>query len=182
MPLMGPGEATEEARWFAQEVQPHERSLRSFLRSRVPSAADVDDVVQDSYLKLLQAKARVRIGSIRAMLFTIARNRAANLFRRQKFVSPVPVSELPEWQLIDDARDVAGSVNVQLQDALIAEAVAGLPARCREIFLLRVADGLSFAEIAAQLGLRETTVRTQVTRALEKCAAILRARGVARES
>ena len=42
--------------WFAEEVQPHESSLRSYLRSVFPSLPDIDDLVQESYARLLRAK------------------------------------------------------------------------------------------------------------------------------
>ncbi len=44
----------EAGRWLTEEVQPHERALRGYLHSQFPSL-DADDVVQESYLKLLKA-------------------------------------------------------------------------------------------------------------------------------
>jgi RNA polymerase sigma-70 factor (ECF subfamily) len=61
---------------------------------------------------------------------------------------------------------------------LLGEVIAGLPERCRRIFLLRVADGLSYPEIARELAVSESTVRTQMARALAKCADAMRERGV----
>lgn len=174
--------ADDHARWFREEVQPHEAALRSFVRRRVPSIADVDDVVQDSYIKILQARPAGRIASVRGYLFTIARNTASKLFRKQKIFAPVPVSELPGWRVLDDTQDVAAAADKHLQDELIAEAIAELPTRCREILLLRVADGCSPAEIATRLGISESTVRTQLTRGLDRCTKWLRERGVGAEA
>jgi RNA polymerase sigma-70 factor (ECF subfamily) len=162
-------------------VQPHEGALRGYLRAQFPSV-ETDDVVQESYLKLLRAQPATRIASVKAFLFTIARNTAANFFRRQKIFSPVPIGELPEWRVVDDEQDVVAAINLRLQDALVADVIAGLPSRRREMFLLRVADGFSHAEIAARLGVSECTVRTQVARALAKCAERLRAQGVTLET
>jgi hypothetical protein len=47
---------TEQNRWFSQEVQPHEPLLRAHLHSAFPSLPDVDDIVQESYFRLIQAK------------------------------------------------------------------------------------------------------------------------------
>jgi RNA polymerase sigma factor (sigma-70 family) len=163
-------------------VQPHEPALRNYLRHRVPSLSDVDDVVQDSFLKILQAKPAAEIASVKAYLFTIARNTASKIFRKQKIFSPIPVSELPAWRVLDGEQNVVAIANAHIRDALIAEAIAELPARCREIFLLRVADGASPVEIAERLRLSESTVRTQLARGLEKCTKILRARGVSSET
>lgn len=171
----------DQTRWFVEEVQPHEVALRGYLRTQFPSV-ETDDVVQESYLKLLKAKPAAKIASVKAYLFTIARNTASNVFRKQKIFSPVPVSELPDWRVLDGGQNVVAQVNTQFQDLLIADAIAGLPARRREIFLLRVADGLSHAAIARRLRVSESTVRTQIARALEKCAHLIRERGVTSET
>ncbi|MBI2497428.1 MAG: RNA polymerase subunit sigma-24, partial [Opitutae bacterium] len=42
------------ARWFAEEVQPHEPALRAWLRNRFPTLVDPDDLVQESYARLLR--------------------------------------------------------------------------------------------------------------------------------
>jgi RNA polymerase sigma-70 factor (ECF subfamily) len=170
--------AADQDRWFAENVRPHERALRGFLRGRVPSSADVDDVVQDSYLKILQARHGAGIVSIKAYLFAIARNTAAKLFRKQRIFSPVPVAELPAWRVWDGGQDAAETANANLQHALVAEAIATLPARRREIVLSCVADGLSSTEIALRLGISESTVRTQLSRGVATCTEYLRERGV----
>lgn len=173
--------AQDELAWFKSEVQPHEPALRQFLRQRVGRAADVDDVVQESFIKILRARSVGQIRSAKAFLFTVARNTASNIFRKQKIFAPVPVDELPEWRVLDGEQDVTLAVNHRLQEELLANVVAALPERCREIFLLRASDGLSYAEIARELGVAESTVRTQMARALTKCAAALEERGVRKE-
>ncbi len=144
----------------------------------MPCVTDVDDVLQESYINLLRARSQGHIASTKAYLFTTVRNMALKFLRKRRIISPVPVADLPEWRVLDGEQDVLATVNAHLQDELIASAVAELPARCREIFLLRVSDGLSYTEISVRLAIGESTVRTQVARATEKCVRILRDRGV----
>jgi RNA polymerase sigma-70 factor (ECF subfamily) len=139
---------------------------------------DVDDVVQDSYLNLLKARPAGKIASVKAYLFTTARNAALKVFRKRRIISDIPVNELPDWRVFDGGQNVIEAANAHLQDALIAEAAAQLPDRCREIFKLRVARGLSHAEIAAQLSISEGTVRVQVARGLTRCVQYLRDQGI----
>ncbi len=134
----------------------------------------MDDVVQDSFIKMLRARPLGPIRSAKAFLFTIARNTASNIFRKERIFAPVPVDELPDWRVLDGEQDVADAVNQRLQYELLGEAIAGLPERCRQIFLLRVSDGLNYPEIARVLGLAESTVRTQMGRALAKCTHFMR--------
>jgi hypothetical protein len=66
------------SKWFADEVQPHESSLRSYLRNVFPSLPDVDDLVQESYARLIRAREAGRVSYVKAFLFTTARNALAN--------------------------------------------------------------------------------------------------------
>ena len=78
---MNPTDFTDQALWFETEVQPHARALRSWLLVRFPTIPDVDDLVQDSFTRILKAKAKGPVGSSRALLFTIARNLALDAIR-----------------------------------------------------------------------------------------------------
>lgn len=158
---------TDQARWFAEQVQPLEPELRAYLRRRFPSMPDLDDIVQDSYVQILRRQPEGRIESVRAYLFTIAHHAVLRVFRKRRIISEVPVSELPSWRLVENVPDAAELANTRQQETLAAEAIAALPGRCREVVKLRVGRGLSHAEIAHQLGLSEATVRVQMARGLQ---------------
>ncbi len=167
---------SNSVKWFAEEVQPHEPALRSYLRARFPAMRDIDDIVQDSYLQVLKRQPAGHIASVRAYLFAVAHHAVLRVFRRQKIYSDVPVSELSLSRLLDDAPNATEIAYARQRESLVTEAIAALPLRCREVFSLRVLRGLSHAEIAAQLRLSEATVRVQVARGLQKCAQFVRER------
>ena len=74
----------EEARWFAEHVQPHEQAVRAYLASRFPSLQDQDDVVQESFSRVLRAQTKGGgIRYVRAFFFSTAHNVAVDLFRRR---------------------------------------------------------------------------------------------------
>lgn len=171
--LVGPD---DHARWFKEEVQPHEQALRSYLRSRFPSV-DADDIVQESYLRLLKVRAKGTVASAKAYVFAIARNTALGVFRRAKFISDVPVNKLPDWRILDENPDAAAITNLRQLFALAEEAIDHLPARCREVIRLAAFEQLPPAEIAARLGIAESTVYVQLARGFKKCAVYLRERG-----
>jgi RNA polymerase sigma factor (sigma-70 family) len=164
------------SRWFADEVLPHEAQLRGFLRRQFPTV-ETDDVVQESYLKLLRAGAAEKIASGRAYLFTVARHTALTLFRRRKIYSDVPVNELPDWRVVDETADATAGLERQHRLELAVEAIDLLPARCREILRLAAVERMTPAQIATRLGLAESTVYVQLARGVRKCADHLRARG-----
>lgn len=141
-------------------------------------ATDVDDLVQESYLRMLRARQTSPIASAKAYLFTTARHLALALFRRPKIFSNVPVTDPVASRIIQEGADVREQVNTTQEVALLLEAIDMLPNRCREIFILRKLDGLPQKEIAARLGLSEQTVQVQVARGARKCALFLRRHGV----
>lgn len=172
---------TDHGRWFSENVHPHHSSLKAYVRSSFPHLRDVDDVVQESYLRLIKARATYPIRFGKAFLFTVARNVAINLLQRQR-VSPVlPVADLASLAVIDEKADVPESACSKEEIALLADGIEALPARCREVFILRRIKGVSQKEIAAELGISEQTVQVQVQRGVKHCAEFLRRRGVRRD-
>jgi RNA polymerase sigma-70 factor (ECF subfamily) len=168
----------EQAEWFAAEVKPHDMALRAYLHANFPSLNDVDDVVQESYVKLLQARKRGKIAFTKAYLFTTARNTALALFRRPRIFSDKPVTDPAILRISEERADVAEHVSTSQEIALLLDAVDSLPTRCREIFMLRKLQGVSQKEIAVRLGLSEQTVQVQIARGAKKCARYLRSCGV----
>lgn len=166
----------EATRWFVEEVQPQEPALRGYLRSRYPTV-DPDDIIQESYLKLFTLRTTAKIVSARAYFFAIARNTARRFLRRGQLYAPTPVSELPDSCLIRDGSDVAEITHARELFQIVTEAIDRLPSRCREIIKLVALQGLSNAEVAARLGIAESTVRVQMARGVRKCIESLRDRG-----
>ena len=56
----------ETARWFSEEVQPHESELRAYLRANFSTYLDIDDLVQETYARLLQAREQAPLRSAKA--------------------------------------------------------------------------------------------------------------------
>ncbi len=178
-PALPPLPAAE--RWFAEEVQPLEPALRAYLQRRYPTLADADDVVQESFFKTFLAWQRGRLTSVRGFLFTVAGNATVSLFRRSRPFVALPAGDLPAVQLLADPADVVAAVCSREELALVAEAIASLPERCRQVAVLRLLHGRDCRAIAAELGISEQTVRVQLSRAMRKCARQLRERGMAGE-
>ena len=168
---------SEQTRWFCEEVQPHERALRVYLLARFPALADHDDVVQEAYTRLLRAKATGRVRYAKAFLFTTARNAALDIFRRQR-VPLESVTDSQEIAVLDEQPNVAELVEQKQELDILAEAVQALPDRCRQVIMLRHLDGLSYKEIAVQLGISAETVKVHMAKGMRRCAAYFEERGL----
>ena len=126
-----------------------------------PAAAE--DVTALAFERLYRARDRVdpRRGTARGLLFTIARNAALDELRRR--ARRVPAKEDPELLRDTCAEDALAQVEHR---ALVAEALAGLSTRQRELVLLKFHGQLSNGELARVLGTSESNVGTRLHRAL----------------
>ncbi|MCX6956039.1 MAG: RNA polymerase sigma factor [Verrucomicrobia bacterium] len=173
-----PLDRADQTRWFAEEVQPHERPLRSYLRQSLPSLEDVDDLVQESFARLMRARRTTEIRATKPLLFAIARNAVRDFIARKVRADFVPITENPGMPVLVDGADVVELVCRRQEIELLAEAIQSLPERCREVLLLRKIKNLSQKEIAALLGIAEHTVESLAAKGTRRCAEYLRARGV----
>jgi RNA polymerase sigma-70 factor (ECF subfamily) len=165
-----PPQSPEDARWFALEVQPHEKSLRAYLRAAAPAHVDVDDLLQDSYLRLLRMRSAAPIRSVRALLFAIARNAVRDAVREKLSNREIQGMEIDSYSVLDQTADVVDLVSRRHEQALLAEAIQQLPPRCREVLILRKIHNLPQREIAEKLGISENTVESLVSRGVRRCA------------
>lgn len=131
---------------------------------------DVDDIIQDSYCRLIQARKTGQIRYVKAFLFATARNAMLDLFRRRRTVEIESVAEIERLSVLEEGPGVADRVGRQQELTLLADAIHALPERCRQVLTLRKLYGLSQQEIAAQLGISEHTVEAQGTIGLRKLA------------
>lgn len=158
-------------------MHPHDGQLKAYLRGSFPSVRDVDDVVQESYLRIWKARTVQPIASAKSYLFSVARHLALNLLRRERRAPIIFDGDIAASGALDDEPGVAEVLSEQEKIDLLTDALVALPARTRAILLLHKFDGLPQAEVARQLGCSEKAVEHQVVRGVQLCTAFFRARG-----
>jgi RNA polymerase sigma factor (sigma-70 family) len=160
-----------EDRYFREALE-YEGVLRAYLFRYAPNPSDVDELLQETYARLLgmAAKDSSQIRSVRAFVLTIARNVALDWLRHQRVVPVELVADISALDVLDERAKVDEIVSAREELELLAEVVASLPARCRQAFTLRRVYGLGQKEIAARLGISENTIEQLLTRAVRRCA------------
>ncbi|QJU58318.1 RNA polymerase sigma factor [Sphingomonas sp. AP4-R1] len=163
----------DRARWLARMICPHEPALRRWLSRRtVVDCYDADDIVQETYARLAALPSVDHIAHPRAYFFQAAFSILANEVRRAQVVPIDAIGELErlEIELPEPTPDVQIEGRQELR--LVAEAIAQLPPRCRDAFVLRKVHGLSQREAAQQLGISESTVEKHIATAVRQLARI----------
>lgn len=163
-----PPQDPEVARWFLANLQPHESQLRAWLTSQFPGGQDVDDIVQEAFVRVLRAREDEEVRSPKAYLFVIARNLALMRVRHSKVAKEESLAETDCSGILDEDADVPHAVARAQELEMLTEAIQSLPTRCRQILTLRKIYGLSQKETAAELGIAEHTVEIQAAIGLKK--------------
>lgn len=156
----------ERALWLSRHVLKHEPALRAWLGHRRIAGLEIDDIVQETYARLIAVESVANIENVKNYMFQTAYSVLVTHVRRSKVVSFQTVSDLdqigamsseftPETQVID--RD-------ELQR--LGEAIAALPGKIQDVFVLRRVRGLSQRDVARTLGLSESTVEKHMSRGI----------------
>ena len=151
---------------FETLFRQHYEELYYYARRYLWRREDAEEVVQDVFVSLWEKRRELRIStSARAYLYAAVRNRAINLLNSRwssaVTLSPEPTALLPE----NEPEQTFGE---QALPNLIRQGIAALPEQCRIIFQLSRQSGLTYDEIAEELGVSKETVKSQVKIALRK--------------
>ena len=148
--------------------------LRNKLKMFVSTIAppdEVEDIVQDTYVKVWQQHNKEDKDLNHGFLFTVAKNTTIDYFRK---ASTKYNEEFVEEKVLDE-NDVGSNdcsvhraVVSNERFALFCEAVQGMAPQCRKVFVLRKVYGMTTKEIAKELEISPRTVETQLHRAYIK--------------
>ena len=133
-----------------------------FAESYLYDEEDARDLVQDLFCYLWDNAHTLSVAvSLKAYLLTSLRNRCLNVLRDRR------IRDEHNDKLVE-AQTFSGTEDVELDEEVVERlhaALDSLPDKCKEIILLKVVDDKTNKEIAKQLNIAETTVKTQVQRA-----------------
>ena len=143
---------------FEGLYQAHAKDVHRFALFLSGRHDQADDIVSETFIRLWSARSRVDLATVRSYLFTIARNlylQQQRHRRRGVALDAGVVDRQPGPEQQAGARDDLRAVLTALQ---------ALPEVDRAALLMRADDELSYAEIAAALGISEVSARVKVHR------------------
>jgi RNA polymerase sigma factor (sigma-70 family) len=156
---------TSKSAWLIREMLPHEPWLRRYLLLSSCPIVDLDDVVQDCFLKIYAAASIEQVPNPRGLLRRVARNVLIDRHRRRRGIELVgldaalqlPSGCCPQDELFDTRRTLSR----------VAQAMDGFAQRRRDIVERRCLAGQSSVEAAAELGLCSSTIDKSLRASIE---------------
>lgn len=178
--LAAEGAATErcdgvDAAAFDQD----RRSLLAFLKARLGCEQESSDIVQESYLRLVQAMHEGSVANPRAFLYRVAGNLAIDQLRRRRRWPTVEADDptLASALGVHPSPEASFLAREDLQR--FARILDQLSEKERTAFLLLRLEGCSYVEIGRRMRLSETMARRYALQAMTRCAQLLLAAGPA---
>ncbi len=155
----------DRARWIERNVLPFEADIRrSLMRNRI-YGLEIDDIIQEMYADIGALDSTDSIRDPKRYAFQVAYSVLVHHVRRSSIVPIISSGDLRQLEIASSEASPEQVVLYRDDIREITEALATLPARTREILILRRVLGLSQRETANRLSIAEKTVEKHMTRA-----------------
>lgn len=145
----------------------HRQAIVDFLIRKVSCPETAQDLSQETYIRLLRQDQLPHTDNLTGYLFRTAERLAIDFLRHYQRTAQhaEPLDDaLPCPAIQPEALAI-----LRQQCEILLDAIASLPKTCRQVFLLRKIDELTYTDIAAQLGISEKTVQRHLIKAMLHC-------------
>lgn len=156
----------------SSELLPIFLSLRQrlvlMISRLVRSHSTAEDLAQDTFVRLWERRAMLQDpAQLHGYVLRTGRNLAIDFQRRERIVPFVQGVELLEF-LADASPSPEDSAIARQKIRLLSQAIAALPPRARQVFVMARIDGMTYVEIGEKLGISPKTVFSHMVTALQK--------------
>lgn len=150
--------------------------LKRFLARFFNERQDIEDVAQETFLRAYVAEQKQSIEQPKAYLFRVAKNIALTRLTRKSVQITDYIADLAVPDVMYSETSAADEAEADESLGIYCEAVAALPEKCRQVFLLRKVHGLTHREIAERMSLSISSVEKYLLRGVLACQAFIQAR------
>jgi RNA polymerase sigma factor (sigma-70 family) len=150
-------------------------SLRASLARAVMTIVppkEIEDIVQETYVRVCQIEKKERITEPRSFLFRTARNLALDYVKKAETRLTGGVDDIDSFTSgASDALtdETFGKVTSNEEFGLFCESVRMLPLKCRRAFVLKKVYGYTQREIAREMNVSEKTVEKHISEGIKRC-------------
>jgi RNA polymerase sigma-70 factor (ECF subfamily) len=154
----------ERALWLARNLLPHEPLLRARLGKMYVHGLDIDDVIQETYARIVSLPSLETIRYPRQYAIRTATSIIIDHIRHSKVIAIESAGNLEQLEIATQEASPEQQLEYRQQIVEIAAALDTLPPMCRQTLILRRVEGLSQRETAQRLKISEKTVEKHMAR------------------
>lgn len=158
----------------------YRRALWQFLARKRLTRDDVADIVQETYCRVHESTDVATLLHPKAFLFRVANNIRLNDQKHRRYGIDHDTEEIDGLEIAGEDPGPYRSISAQQDWEIVRRALQELPPTCRDVFVMNRFDGLSYAQIAAEMSLSVSMIEKHVSHALAHMRKRLAAGGQAR--
>ena len=155
-----------------QKIYLSSRKGLSKIVSRMVPPHEIEDIVQETYVRICQIENKEAIESPKSFMYKTARNLALDYLKQAnvRLVDRFDDLSVMESLKIDQNKDeMFETALIDYEFSSFCDAVRRLPVQCRKVFVLKKVYGCSQREIAGNLNLSESTVEKHIANGMKRC-------------
>lgn len=152
---------------ITQAFEQERQKLFNFIRKRVKSTVDAEDIMQDVFYQLVRVSKEMSIERVSSWLFQVARNRITDTYRKKSSLRFSDIGskvneEEESIQFEDYIPDLGDLPDAQMSREMVwevlEEGLEELPVEQREVFVMHEFEGVSFKEMSEKTGEQVNTL------------------------
>ena len=152
---------------FDQIYEMYSHKLFSFVFKILKNEAEVDDIVQEVFVKIWESRNTLKdYKLLNAYIFTIAYNNSIDLIRK-RISNNKYLEHLKNSASINFTSNIVSQIEFNELSNQVEKLIAKIPDRQKQVYLLHREEGLTYPEIAEQMGISKNTVENHMAKALK---------------
>jgi RNA polymerase sigma factor (sigma-70 family) len=144
-------------------------SLMRFAFRYLKSQNDIEDVVQEAFVRAVNAEKKTEITHIKSYIFMTVKNLSLKKLDKSEFKLADSVGDFCEEGIYIDTQTLEEQFESNQRFELFCKAIRMLPVKCQQVYILRKVYGYSQKEIAQRMNISIKTVESHLTKAIVRC-------------
>ena len=152
---------------FDRVYELYSHKLFSFVFKILKNEAEADDIVQEVFVKIWESRDKLEdYKLLNSYIFTIAYNNSIDLIRK-RISNTKYLEHLKNYAVINVTPNVISQIEFNELNIQVEKLIGNLPERQKQVYLLHREEGLTYPEIAEQIGISKNTVGNHMAKALK---------------
>ncbi len=144
-------------------------SLMRFAFRYLKSQNDIEDVVQEAFVRVVNAEKNSEIKHVKSYIYKTVKNLALKKLDKSEFKLVDSIGDFAEEGIYIDTQTLEEQFESNQRFELFCKVIRMLPVKCQQVYILRKVYGYSQKEIAQRMNISVKTVESHLTKAIVRC-------------